>query len=235
MDQGNRFDYPESPLSGPYSIAEQGIQAHPEVPTGLPPELQPELPPDMLPAPPPSRWATWGPALRELLETILLTLVIFFMIRFAVENFRIEGYSMEPNFHDGQFLLVNKIAYKIGHPARGDVIIFHFPLNETKNYIKRVIGLPGETVQIKAGRVYINGVLMQEQFPFEHAEYDYGPKTLSADEYFVLGDNRPESSDSHYWGPVPTRDIVGKAWVSYWPPQLWGLIPDSSFAATPDQ
>ncbi len=199
--------------------------------------VTPEVPPTevVTPAPPPSQFASWGPALRELLETVLLTLVIFFMIRFAVENFRIEGYSMEPNFHDGQFLLVNKIAYKIGHPQRGDVIIFHFPLNETKNYIKRVIGLPGETVQIKNGQVYVNGVLMTEQFPIEHADYDWGPTTLAADEFFVLGDNRPESSDSHFWGPVPARDIVGKAWVSYWPPQLWGVVPHYSYAASPGQ
>ncbi|MGE5139415.1 MAG: signal peptidase I [Rudaea sp.] len=171
-----------------------------------------------------------GPALRELLETILLTLVIFFMIRFAVENFRIEGYSMEPNFHDGQFLLVNKIAYKIGHPERNDVIIFHFPLNEQKNYIKRVIGLPGEQVQVIDGRIYVNGGLIPEPYPFEHADYNWGPATVSAGEYFVLGDNRPESSDSHFWGFVPARDVVGKAWVSYWPPQLWGLVPDYSSA-----
>lgn len=170
--------------------------------------------------------STVGPALRELLETILLTLVIFFMIRFAVENFRIEGYSMEPNFHNDQFLLVNKLAYKIGHPQRNDVIIFHYPLNETKNYIKRVIGLPEDQVQVRAGQVYINGELIPEKYPIEHADYDYGPVTVGAGEYFVLGDNRPESSDSHFWGMVPARDVIGKAWVSYWPPDLWGLVPD---------
>ncbi len=219
MDQANRFDYPESPLIEPYSTSEDAQGA----PT--------ELPPETLPAPPPSPWATWGPALRELVETILLTLVIFFMIRFAVENFRIEGYSMEPNFHNDQFLLVNKLAYKIGHPQRGDVIIFHYPLNETKNYIKRVIGLPGETVQVRAGKVYINNILMPEPYPYEHADYDYGPSTVSPGEYFVLGDNRPESSDSHFWGLVPARDIVGKAWLSYWPPSLWGIVPNYPYPA----
>jgi signal peptidase I len=219
LNQANRFEYPESQTVEPFP----------------PPDNVPLTEPEVLPAPPPSRWATWGPALRELIETILLTLVIFFMIRFAVENFRIEGYSMEPNFHDGQFLLVNKIAYKVGHPQRGDVIIFHFPLDTRKNYIKRVVGLPGDTVQIKAGRVYINGTLMTERFPIEHADYDWGPSTLGENEYFVLGDNRPESSDSHFWGPVPAQDIVGKAWVSYWPPQLWGVIPDYSYAAAPSK
>lgn len=189
--------------------------------------------PEVLPTPPPSRFATLGPALRELVETILLTLVIFFMIRFAVENYKIEGSSMLPNFQDGQFLLVNKISYMVGHPQRGDVIVFHFPLNTTKNYIKRVIGLPGEKVQINQGRVYVNDKFVNELYQLEHADYDWGPSIIAADEYFVLGDNRPESSDSHYWGTVPAKDIVGKAWVTYWPPQSWGTVPDYSYAASP--
>jgi signal peptidase I len=195
-------------------------------PTEAPPP-QPEI------APPPSRFAGLGAALRELIETILLTLVIFFMIRFAVENFRIEGYSMEPNFHDGQFLLVNKIVYLLHHPERGDVIVFHFPANPKKNYIKRVIALPGEKVQIRDGQLYINDQLIDEPYPFNHADYDWGPQVVGPDEYFVLGDNRPESSDSHFWGMLPAKLIVGKAWVSYWPPQLWGTVPDYSYAASP--
>ncbi len=167
-------------------------------------------------------------ALRELLETILLTLVIFFMVRFVVENYRVEGQSMEPNFHDGEYLLVNKLAYKLGHPQRNDVIIFRFPLDETKNYIKRVIGLPDEKVQIISGQVYINDVLVPEHYPINHADYSWGPAVVPSGSYFVLGDNRPESSDSHYWGYVPARDIIGKSWLCYWPPGLWGLVPDYS-------
>ncbi len=197
--------------------------------SGNPPTEEVQVLPDV-PPPAPSGLSTFVPALRELLETILLTLVIFFMIRFAIENFRIEGYSMEPNFHNDQFLLVNKLAYKIGHPEPGDVIIVHFPLNETKNYIKRVIGLPGDKVQVRGGKVYVNDVLVPEKYPIEHADYDFGPVTVQSGEYFVLGDNRPESSDSHFWGTVPARDIIGKAWVSYWPPELWGFVPDVSNA-----
>lgn len=173
----------------------------------------------------------WGNAARELVETVLLTLVIFFMIRFAVENYRIEGYSMEPNFHDGQFLLVNKIQYLLAPPQRGDVIIFRYPLNPKKNFIKRVIGLPGEKVEIRAGKVFVNGERINEEYPFNFADYDYGPITVGADEYFVLGDNRPESSDSHSWGLLPTKDLIGKAWVSYWPPDEWGVVPHFSYAA----
>ncbi len=174
----------------------------------------------------PSTMSQLFAAVREIAETILLTLVIFFLIRFAVENYRVEGQSMEPNFHNGQYLLVNKLTYKIGHPERNDVIVFHFPLDETKNYIKRVIGLPGEKVEVKNGQVYVNDVLVPEAYEIHQAFYNYGPTTVPADQYFVLGDNRPESSDSHFWGFVPMRDIVGKAWISYWPPSMWGIIPD---------
>ncbi len=164
LEPTERFDY-ETPFVESLPVAEN------------PPIGVPEAPPT--PAiPAPSRLAMLWPALRELIETILLTLVIFLMIRFAVENFRIEGYSMEPNFHDGQFLLVNKIAYKVGHPQRNDVIIFHFPLNETKNYIKRVIGLPGETVQVTDGQVYVDDNLVAENYPFEHADYSWGPAVV---------------------------------------------------------
>jgi signal peptidase I len=175
--------------------------------------------------------SNWGNAARELVETVLLTLVIFFMIRFAIENYRIEGYSMEPNFHDGQFLLVSKIQYLVAPPARGDVIVFRYPLNPKKNFIKRVIGLPGEKVEIRAGKVFVNNVRIPEPFPYNFADYDWGPVTVGSEEYFVLGDNRPESSDSHSWGMLPTKDIIGKAWVSYWPPNEWGVVPHYSYAA----
>lgn len=223
--QSQPFDYPDMPPVEPLPNTENPL------------EPQPELPP----SPPPSRFAAWRDPGRELIETVLLTLVIFFMIRFAVENFRIEGNSMEPNFHNGQFLLVNKLAYRIGQPQRGDVIIFHFPLNVSQNFIKRVIGLPGDTVRIQGGQIYVNGNPMDERDctePLEKdciigANYPWGPVTLGPDEYFVLGDNRPESSDSHIWGTVPTNDIIGKAWVTYWPPDEWGLVPAYPTAAAP--
>ena len=151
MESHDQFDYPESQTVESFPLPENPLALQPEV----------------MPAPPPSRLASWGPAARELIETILLTLVIFFIIRFAVENYKIEGYSMLPNFQDGQFLLVNKISYMVGHPQRGDVIVFHFPLNVTKNYIKRVIGLPGEKIQITQGRVYVNGLLGRRALPTE--------------------------------------------------------------------
>ena len=166
-----------------------------------------------------------------MIETLILTLVIFLLIRFAVQNFRIEGYSMEPNFHDGQFLFVNKITYMIGKPERGDVIVFVPPNNSTKDYIKRVIGLPGDKIEIVNGQVFVNSVELNETYPLNVASYSMPTVIVPPNEYFVLGDNRNFSSDSHSWGTVDASKIIGKAWVSYWPPQMIGIVPDYSYAA----
>jgi signal peptidase I len=183
------------------------------------------------PAAPVSRWAGWSKSLRELIETLVLTLVIFLLIRFAAPNFRIEGFSMEPNFHDGQQLFVNRLIYLLHPPERGDVIVFVPPSNATQDYIKRVIGLPGERVEIVEGRVLINGTPLQELYPLNRGSYSFGPVTVGQDEYFVLGDNRDASSDSHSWGMLSVKKIIGKAWITYWPPNLAGLVPTYSYAA----
>jgi signal peptidase I len=139
---------------------------------------------------------------------------------------------MEPNFHDGQFLVVNKLVYLLHPPERGDVIVFVPPNSEARDFIKRVIGLPGDRVQVLNGRVFINGESLQEPYPLNAASYTFSSMTVPADEYFVLGDNRNNSSDSHSWGTVPLKKIIGKAWVTYWPPQVMGLIPSYTYAAT---
>ena len=174
-----------------------------------------------------------GGIARELIETLALTLVIFLLIRFAVQNFRIEGFSMEPNFHDGQFLIVDKVSYMLHPPERGDVIVFIPPNNTTRDFIKRVIGLPGDQVEVISGRVYVNGTPLEEPYPLAPAGYSAAAVTVPAEEYFVLGDNRNNSSDSHSWGAVSVNSIIGKAWVSYWPPQVIGFIPTYSYAAAP--
>lgn len=179
----------------------------------------------------PSVWHRLGAALRELIETLVLTLVIFLIIRFAVQNFRIEGSSMEPNFHDGQYLFVNKLIYMFQSPQRGDVIVFVPPTSSSRDFIKRVIGLPGERVEIRSGTVFINGEPLIENYPLNPGSYSAGPIVVPPDEYFVLGDNRNYSSDSHSWGTVPIKKIIGKAWFSYWPPQMIGFVPDYSYAA----
>ncbi len=173
----------------------------------------------------------WGRVIRELAETLILTLVVFLFIRFALPNFRIEGFSMEPNFHDGQYLFVNKLEYMLHPPQRGDVIVFLPPSSTTRDFIKRVIALPGERVEIVDGVVLINGIKLDEPYPTNFGTYSYGPAVVGPDEYFVLGDNRNNSSDSHTWGTLPDKKIIGKAWISYWPPQLIGFVQTYTYAA----
>lgn len=165
-------------------------------------------------------------ALREILETLLLALIIFFGVKeFVLQNFRVEGQSMEPNFHTGQYLIVDKISYRLRPIERGDVIVFVPPREANRDFIKRVIALPGERVEIRQGRVLINGKLLQEPYITVSWTYTYGPQVVGENEYFVLGDNRNNSSDSRMWGLLPKKNVVGKAWLSYWPPQQWGLVP----------
>ena len=156
--------------------------------------------------------------LRELLETVVLSLVIFLVVRQGVQNYRIESHSMEPNFFDGQFVLVNKLAYKLGEPDRGDVIVFRNPGNEDEDYIKRVIGKPGDTIQFVDGEVYVNGEYLDE--PFVNAPTlapIQEPVVVSPDHLFVMGDNRPNSRDSRSFGLLDEDLLVGKAWVRIWP------------------
>ena len=134
---------------------------------------------------------------------------------------------MEPNFYDGQRVLVNKIVYNFHEPERGDVIILHPPPPydpDATPFIKRIIGLPGETIEVKDGEVYINGSKLYE--PYIEAAPDYAIKReIPANEYFVLGDNRNNSNDSHGGWTVPRQNIIGKVWLSIWPPGKWGLVP----------
>jgi signal peptidase I len=181
---------------------------------------------------PTPRWGTARSLGRELVETVALTLIIFFLIRMVVQNFRIEGFSMEPTLHEGQFLIVNKLVYQLdqNQPNRGDIVVFEYPRAPDRDFIKRVIGLPGEKVEVRQGRVYINDKPLEEPFIASQPAYSWGPRVVSEEEYFVLGDNRNNSSDSHTWGFLPRKNIIGKAWLSYWPPQHWGLIPDPNLS-----
>ena len=167
--------------------------------------------------------------LREIVETAVWTLVIFFLVRLAVQNFRIEMQSMEPNLHEGQSIIVSKLVYYLHPPERGDIIVFHAPSSPGKDYIKRVIGLPGEEVEIREGQVYINGARLEETYITKPGTRSWGPEVVGEAEYFVLGDNRNNSNDSRNWGMLDGDAIVGKAWLSYWPPQEWGLVPHYSF------
>lgn len=166
--------------------------------------------------------------LRELIETIVLALIIFVLIRQVVQNYRIESTSMLPNFVEGQFILVNKLAFNFGAPERGDVIVFHNPLEPQEDYIKRVIGLPGDTIAIQNQQVLINGEPLEETFPHEQiAAYapQFGPVVVDPDHLFVMGDNRNNSKDSREFGALDEDLIVGKAWLRIWPLHHFGLVP----------
>jgi signal peptidase I len=158
---------------------------------------------------------------RELLETAVLTVAIFLVVRVALQNFKVEGDSMSPNLHNSEYILVNKVDYMIGKPSRGDIIVFHAnPAGRPDaDFIKRVIGLPGETVAVHNDFVWVNGKKLIEPYidKFHRPTYDYTPHKIPPNDYFVLGDNRNDSQDSHLWGYLPKHYIIGKAWVSYWP------------------
>ncbi len=189
-----------------------------------PPPAEPEAAP--LPAPPGKS------LLREIIETVLLTVIIYIAVNFATGRFRIEGSSMEPSMHPNQYVLVDKITYMLSTPQRGDVVVFNYPLATERDFIKRVIGLPGETVRIESGVVYVNNEPLDE--PYIAAAPNYNNTwTMGPDEYFVLGDNRNSSSDSHSWGPLNRQYLIGRAIFVYWPPTLWGLVPHYTYAATP--
>lgn len=163
-------------------------------------------------------------AVRDILETALLTLVIFLGVRFGVQTFRVEGFSMEPTLHTNQYLLVNKVAYMVGEPQRGDVVVLRFPMDPRRDFIKRIVALPGEEVEVRGGIVYVNGRPLEEPYILAKPAYPYPKKRVPPDSYFVLGDNRNNSHDSHVWDFLPKEYIIGKAWVSYWPVDAWGVV-----------
>ena len=166
--------------------------------------------------------------LREILITIILALVIFFVARETMQTYEVFMTSMEPNFHEGQRVVVNKAAYWgwVGEPERGDVIIFDAPDGSNEDFIKRIIGLPGDTVEIKNGSVYVNDVALNEPYIMNPPGYTMQKMTVPDNQYFVLGDNRNHSNDSHNGWLVARLEIHGKAWLSTWPPDLWGVVPE---------
>lgn len=180
-----------------------------------------------------SSWQTAWAVVREVGETIILTLIIFLLIQTVIRNFRVVGTSMVDNLHDGQYLIIDKLSYNplvtnilgLGGPVRGDVIVFEPPNRPGEDYVKRIIALPGETVEVRSGQVFINGIPLEEPFQPSGMSYTMRPQVVPPGTVFVLGDNRNNSNDSHNWGPLPIENIVGRAWLSYWPPENWGAIP----------
>ncbi len=171
---------------------------------------------------------------REVVETIVLTMLMFFLIRLAVQNFNVDGHSMEPSLHDTELILVDKWSYLFHSPGRGDVIVFIAPPEPSLDYVKRVIGLPGDVITV------VNGMKLQEFYVDPQRRGATGGdrqidhEVVPADEYFVMGDNRVGSSDSRTWGFLPRRNIIGRAVLVYWPfgEDNDGLLPDVSSVFT---
>ncbi len=162
---------------------------------------------------------------REVIETIVLTLLMFLVIRFAVQNFNVDGPSMEPTLHNGELILVDKWSYLLRPPARGDVIVFVAPPHPDQDYVKRIIAIPGDRITINDTKVYVDGVLLNETYvsPINQGNiFNYKNITnmlIPQGMYFVLGDDRIRSSDSRDWGLVPRANIIGRAALIYWPLQ----------------
>jgi len=167
---------------------------------------------------------------RELAITTALALAVFFLLRFTIDTVIVLGISMEPNFYSGQRVLVSKVSYRLHEPDRGDVIVFRPVNGEDNDLIKRIIALPKDTVEIKDGAVYVNNTELKEPYIKNPPNYNFPEQKVPANEYFVLGDNRNKSNDSHTGWFVPRQNIVGKAWVSIWPPPKWGLVPEYSLS-----
>ena len=159
----------------------------------------------------------------EFAQTAILALLLFLTIRFAVQNFNIDGTSMEPNLHNSELVLVDKWTYLFHEPARGDVVIFRAPPDPTQDYVKRVIGKPGDMITVKGTEVIVDGVKLNETYIDSHNQgvppeaHTITNEVVPTGEYFVLGDNRAVSSDSRIWGFVPRENIIGRAALVYWP------------------
>ena len=160
--------------------------------------------------------------LRDILITLAIALAIFLVLRATVQAYKVIETCMEPNFVEGEWLLASKASYWFGEPERGDVIILEPPFDTEEVYIKRLIGLPGDTIEVKDGAVYIDGTALEEPYIKEVPAYTFPLTELGEDEYFVLGDNRNHANDSHSGWTISREDIIGKAWFSYWPLSEWG-------------
>jgi signal peptidase I len=173
---------------------------------------------------------SWRQLALELIETLLLSLVLFVAINSVSTRVLIHTASMYDTLRPGDMVYVNRLAYKFSTPGRGDVVVFDPPVESTEPFIKRLIGLPGEQVTIKDGRVYIEGELLQE--PYIH-DQTMPSRTwnIPKDSIFVMGDNRGNSSDSRIWGVVPLDNLIGRAVFVYWPPDQWGALARTAVAA----
>jgi len=173
----------------------------------------------------------------DLIETIVMALAIFVVCYlFLFQPHQVKGNSMFPNYHDGEYILTDKVSYRFGNPVRGDVVVFRSPQNKEVDYIKRVIGFPGETIKIEAGSVFINNQKLNENYlPADHLTTGQSFLTEGQEfvvpqgEYFLMGDNRNHSSDSREFGSVEKEEFIGRAFLRYWPVNKLGLLPKPTY------
>lgn len=172
--------------------------------------------------------------LRQTVETAILLLLLLLIFHVAVQNFHVDGQSMEPTLHNQEYILVDKASYLFEPPARGDVIVFEYPLNPQEDYVKRIIAIPGDVISVINQKVIVNGVTLHESYVNPDDPYNPYPSftnhIVGPNEYFVMGDNRGNSSDSRQWGFVPRQNIIGKVDLVYWPfgENNFGFLPDAS-------
>jgi signal peptidase I len=171
------------------------------------------------------RWRRVRKSAGEFLRTVVVAFVLAQLIMVSVaQAFQVEQYSMEPTLLPHDRVLVDKLSYRLRGPRRGDVIVLRYPLNPERNYIKRIVALPGDTVEIRAGRLYVNGTPVDEPYLNGTPQGSFGPVTVPAGAVFVLGDNRNNSEDSRSFGPLKTEFVVGQALLIYWPPARLRLL-----------
>lgn len=175
------------------------------------------------PEPTPEKRSGWRQLLIDLIETAVIAAVLFLGINAVSSRIRVDSFSMEPTLFKGDYVVVNKLSYKIGSPERGDVVVFRYPPNPEEQYIKRVVGIPGDQVHISDGKVFVNDKLLTEPY-LNVPTKSGGDWVVTEDSLFVMGDNRNNSSDSRVWGMVPFENLVGKAFVVYWPPEDWRVL-----------
>lgn len=212
----------------------ESTQLEPQFEPQLEPQIQPEVQPEAQPEAQLEHKEDWKRFALDILETIVLAVVLYFGINALSARVRVDGFSMVPTLQNGEYILVNKLSYKTGQPARGDIIVFRLPGDESQDLIKRVIGLPGDTVHVSDGVVTINGEKLAEPYIAQAPLY-FGEWTVPDGNLFVLGDNRNDSRDSHQWGLLPLENVIGKSIVIYWPPAEWKVINHTVEVLTPQE
>lgn len=168
-------------------------------------------------------WQKASEFIWEMVRVAVISLAIIIPVRyFLIQPFYVKGASMEPNFYDHEYLIIDEISYRFNQPQRGDIVVFKYPKDPKQFFIKRVVGLPGERVKIEDNKIYIDGTILNEAYLDSGAETvlalrGYGDVVLGSDEYFLLGDNRSQSLDSRSFGPVKREYIIGRTWLRGWP------------------